>query len=453
MPRPSVTSEFVRTPAASPVDAGARVMALIGHGSDKLVIQQAIVKGTADGQDPLAHTATAILKVGNFKGTEDYVMTTDYILTAGKIDWSPANDQPVTGATYYVTYEYAKVTADYAPFLTDSFDEVINRVGPINLTTGDLDVTSYLTAAAQIAFNVGVRQVIICQVETNDTTGFSGAYDKLEQPIETVNPYYIVPLLGSLGTIGDFNTARGTALTHVNKMSSEEFGKERQLYTGLKDYVGSGLGVSDFVALATALGTSRVILAGQYNPLRVIDSSDVELDGTFEAVMLASYRSSQSRASDPMMNKPITGAFSGYATRWGDIDIDNLVDGSVCVTEETAGVIKVVDDITTDNSDEIEIDINTVEARDVLVSTLRNAIYDRYVGARGDNTISSQLKKFTNDYLSGQVGTGLIAAIGAISANRKPGSLREWEIAFSYLPITKVRDIKIRFSVDLGLAA
>jgi len=454
MGRPLVTSQFVRTPAASPVAIGARVMALIGKGSDSFTIQEQVTRGSG-ASDTLAHTATAISKVGDFKGTKDYVVTTDYALDSGAIRWETGHG-PATGETYYVTYVYAKAVTDYEPFLTDNFDDVVNQCGDIELTTGVLNVDSYLTMAAQIAFNIGVRQIIICQIATNNTAGFSDAYDKLENPISGINPYYIVPLLGSLATSGDFITAKGTALAHCLKMSSEEFGKERRLYTGQKDYVGTGISVDDLVTEAGALLESRVTLTGNWDPIRVVSqntgSVDVILDGCFQAVMLASYRTTQF-VSDPMMNRPIQGAYTGFNTRWGDIEVDTLVDGGVCVCEEISGVIKVIDDITTNTSDEIEVDINTVEARDTLISMARKAVESRFKGIRGDNSVSSQMSSFMEIFLAQRLGEGLIAGIGAISASRQIGSLRKWQIAFSYLPVTKVRDIKIVFSVDLGLAA
>lgn len=453
MARPMVTSQFVRTRAASPVAIGARVLALIGKGTDSFTVQEAVVRGSGT-NDTLGHTATAIVKVGDYKGTAEYVVTTDYILDAGGIKWVGSH-KPATGATYYVTYSYAKVAADYDPFLTDDFSEVVTRCGDIELSSGDLTVDSYLTAAAQIAFDIGVRQVIICQIEANTAAEFKDAYDKLENPVDGINPYYIVPLLGSLSASGDFDTAKGTALQHCLKMASEEFGKERRLYTGKKDYVGSGLAVDDFTTEAAALMESRVTLSGNYNPIRVISqptgSVNVTLDGCFDAVRLAAFRTTQF-ASDPMMNRPIQGAFTGFETRWGDIEVDTLVDGGVCVSEEISGVIRVVDDITTNTSDEVEIDIATVEARDVLITMNRTAVEGRYKGARGDNSISDQLKSFEDSFLDMRIGEGLIAAKGAIGAGRVPGSLRKWQIAFNYLPVTKVRDIVIKFSVDLGLA-
>lgn len=452
MARPMVTSQFIRTPAASPVAIGSRIMALVGKGSDSFTIQEKVIRGATD-TDTLLHTATALLKVGDFKGTTDYAVTTDYTLDTGAIKWEVSKG-PSVGAVYYVTYTYAKVSADYEPYMTDNFADVIQQNGDIFLTSGVLNDDSYLAMAAQIAFNVGVRAIIICQVDANTPQGFADAYDKLENPVNGINPYYIVPLLGSLVDSSAFTTAQGTALAHCHKMASEEFGKERRLYVGKKDY-GSGVSINDLVAEANALLDTRVTLAGNYDPVRVVSentgSVNVTLDGCFQSVMLASYRSTQF-ASDPMMNRPIGGAFSEYATRYGDIDVDTLVDNGVCVCEEIVGIIKVVDDITTNTSDEIEVDINTVEARDVIISLARRAVDARFKGIRGDNTVSSQLKAFMATFLEQRLGEGLIAGIGAISASRQIGSIRKWQIEFSYLPVTKVRDIKIIFSVDLGLA-
>jgi len=456
MGRPRVTSQFVATPAASPVAVGTRVMAIIGPGSDSFTIQEAVVKGSAGGEDTLANIATAIVKVGDYKGTQNYAATADYLLTGGKIDWSPSGagaKEPEVGATYYVTYTYDKdEEVDYLPYLTDNFSDVVTKEGIIHATNGVLDVASYLTEAAQIAFNIGVRQVIICPIITNDQAGYEAALTRLENPVNSVNPYYIVPLLGSLA-IDEFDAVKALALAHCNKMASEEFGKERMLYTGKKNYGGSGseLGVDDFVNEAEALLSSREVLCGNYDPIRVIDSESIVLDGCFQAVSLAAFRCTQF-ISDPMMNRPIVGAFTGFNTRWGDIDIDNLVDGGVCVAEELSSIIKVVDDITTNTSDEIEVDINTVEARDILIMTLRTQIDRKFKGARGTNSVSSELKSYVEDYLAQRVADGTIAGMGSVTANRQTGSLRRWEITFTYLPVTKVRDIKVKFSVDIGLA-
>lgn len=55
--------------------------------------------------DPLPDPA--VLDIVEVKqGGTTYVKTTDYRLTAGNVDWSPAGAEPATGSTYQVTYKY-----------------------------------------------------------------------------------------------------------------------------------------------------------------------------------------------------------------------------------------------------------------------------------------------------------------------------------------------------------
>jgi hypothetical protein len=56
-------------------------------------------------QDPLPD-ASVLEIISVTQGATTYVATTDYLLTDGKVDWTPAGNEPSPGSTYTVTYRY-----------------------------------------------------------------------------------------------------------------------------------------------------------------------------------------------------------------------------------------------------------------------------------------------------------------------------------------------------------
>ena len=67
-------------------------------------------------QDPLPQTSVlSIIEVK--QGGTTYVATSDYLLTAGKVDWTPTGYEPAPGSTYTVKYRYI---TDVTPASVDS---------------------------------------------------------------------------------------------------------------------------------------------------------------------------------------------------------------------------------------------------------------------------------------------------------------------------------------------
>lgn len=60
---------------------------------------------TTGAQDPLPDTSVLSL-IEVKQGGTTYTATTDYLLTAGKVDWTPAGAEPAPGSTYTVKYRY-----------------------------------------------------------------------------------------------------------------------------------------------------------------------------------------------------------------------------------------------------------------------------------------------------------------------------------------------------------
>lgn len=69
---------------------------------------QTVVRGSPNNTaDVLQHSPTEVLLVT--QGATTYASTTSWVLTDGKIDWSPAGAEPAVGSSYQVTYRYLDV--------------------------------------------------------------------------------------------------------------------------------------------------------------------------------------------------------------------------------------------------------------------------------------------------------------------------------------------------------
>jgi hypothetical protein len=77
-----------------------------------------IVHGSYSGcSDPLPDTSVVSI-VSVSQGGTTYVPAQDYRLTADRVDWSPLGDEPATGSTYSVTYQYRTIVAPISPDTT-----------------------------------------------------------------------------------------------------------------------------------------------------------------------------------------------------------------------------------------------------------------------------------------------------------------------------------------------
>lgn len=102
----------------------------------------ALVHGTfAGAQDPLPDTSVIEIVLVTQGGTT-YVKDTDYKLTAGKVDWSLAGNEPAPGSTYSVTYRY--ITAVQPTDVDDTGFTVSGAV------SGTLILTNYYAKLPRI---------------------------------------------------------------------------------------------------------------------------------------------------------------------------------------------------------------------------------------------------------------------------------------------------------------
>lgn len=69
-------------------------------------VTRTLVHGSFSGAlDPLPDTSIVDI-ISVVQGTTTYAKTTDFQLTAGKVDWTPAGAEPLPGSSYDVTYQF-----------------------------------------------------------------------------------------------------------------------------------------------------------------------------------------------------------------------------------------------------------------------------------------------------------------------------------------------------------
>ena len=449
---PGVQSVFVASPGGEALIGAIRLPAIVGQGQSTYEVTELVVRGSGT-TDTLGHTATQIVRVGNYSSTSDYVITTDWLLTAGNIDWSPAGEAPSTGQSYYVTYKYAKAIGDYIPKLFDNMDDVINEYGPITFTGTTLDQTSYLSLGAKLAFGNGAQQVILCQVNDPATaSSFDDAFTLLEEEVGGQNPNIIIAILDSLSNSGSpsspFDSGITYLLAHVLKMSDRAFGKERIAFTSLWD----GATPADIIAKAGAVKNERISIVAPTNVICTVSyngvSADCQVGGNFVACALAGRDVAQDPA-EPLTRKIITG-FKQLATIYTKTQMDNLATAGVCVIKETAGILRIRHGLTTDMTTANTQEITVVQIKDYAVQNVRNGC-DSYIGTKLVTGTTKKIEVSVGTILSQIIDADIIVRFANVSARRDQLEPRRVKVSFSILPVYPLNWVDITFTIDLNL--
>lgn len=459
MSRPNVTSTYTASPTSAPTSASQRILAIIGEGATSFTVTESVVRG-AGTSDALVHMAVSIIRVGNYSTTTDYSSPTDYSLAAGAVSWVIGHG-PATGATYWVTYTYAKAPADYAPKYFTDYNAILSNYGPIAATGGVLNAASYITMAANLAMGpgIGANQLVIVQLNpavpgSPLLADFQAALTTLQQPVApgNIKPYYIVPLIGKCSD-ADATSVIAASLAHCIQMADPQFLAERRAYSGLKNNATYNSLISALQAFGN-VGNSRLTLAANFDPQLTIISGGVQqvvtLDGSFVACALAALRSTQ-QVSQPELNKLIS-SFSNFVTNFTPIQIDSIDNNGGMVLEDVSGVITTVNDVTVDVASDIEKSIPTVETRDDIIAGVRLQLKRTVLGLRGDPTVPSKIEDQVDGYLSSRRASGDISSFSPSHASLKPGSTTAYTVSFSYKPAGEVLSITVNFSIDLNLA-
>lgn len=94
-----------------------------------------VTKGVSGSLDLLPDSSVASI-ISVTQGATTYVASTDYVLNADRVDWSPAGAEPATGSTYSVTYRYLDAVTPVS-----TTDDTVTLTGGVTGTTVLLSYT------------------------------------------------------------------------------------------------------------------------------------------------------------------------------------------------------------------------------------------------------------------------------------------------------------------------
>jgi hypothetical protein len=296
--------------------------------------------------------ATNLPKSGvTLTGGSDYVKiaTTDTVNSSLYIGAGTANsllgftsgsfvetpDAPATGVNYFVTYEYAKVTADYTPKFYFTLQSVVNDYGPVSNSTS-------ISLGASLAFQNGASIVCVIQQDPDDGSVFAQVQNSLNKLLSTANISIVVSLAGTANAqlLAVIKNHVDTASSTINKL-------ERTTIVGLEGTYTD----QDMLGFASSVSDKRVVLLNNSTVTNKLfigtDTTETVVGSQFVAAALAGVRCNPSfDVAQPMTREVISG-FTSITNTLTQAEKSLLINQGVCVVDTIQAVPKVLFGTTT----------------------------------------------------------------------------------------------------------
>ena len=410
---PGTIIEEIQNPASVNPTTSQRTPCFIGTASEYVkVTYEAVIRSSTGLADDLAYTSEGIYEVvqcGSQRGLGDYVEGTHFNLIGDQIVWTSSGIVTV-GATYYVTYRYNRPSTDYIYKEFTKYEDVTADLGD--------DIPDHpLVMISKLALRwFSLPKIAVVQVPATETsTDYANAIDATK--------YRDIQTICALTT----NTAvQAYLINHVLERSLKDNGRYRMTYMGMP--VGTDLGDdSDPTSLkgkAVSIQKERVVLVNAtralyyYNDLTTGEEASTVVDGAFIAAVVAAYRDSFIHPTTTLLNKIISGIElydEDYDDYYSEYQLTQAGASSLFLLAPSGGFIKVIDDLTTDNSTVERNNINIITAKDYIAKdvaiqidrTFKGSLIKNRPNYAGvvQNYLQTLFKTYLNNNVIEQIGT------------------------------------------------
>ncbi|HRZ18871.1 MAG TPA: hypothetical protein P5136_02330 [Methanofastidiosum sp.] len=447
---PGTRLEDVTQPKSVNISSTQRTPCFIGIASNYIkVTYEQVTRGTGD-FDELAYSSAGIYQVtqtGKQRGLKDIIAGTHYTLvntgTSSGLLWTTAGKAYVpSGSTYFVNYSYNRPYDPVYltnPELNDYRYKEFTAFEDVVADLGDDIPTNPLVMICKIALKYfNVPKVATVQVRTTSSSDYADALSLIL--------YRDVQTVCCLTTSAAVRTLLNN---HVTERCLPDNMRFRMGWTGAATgtAIGDESDPNSIRGIAAGLKNELMVMVNAtrakyyYNDPTTREQLYTVVDGAFIAAVIAAYRDSFSYPCTNLLNKTISGLElyeEDYEDYYSEYMLEQAGSSSVFLVQNgTGGAIKVMDDLTTDNSTVERNNINIITAKhfiakDVAIQMDRT-FKGRLILDRGvyQNTVAGYLAIMFSIYKQ----AGIIEDVGTIKVTL-PSTRRDTvEIFYSYYAV------------------
>lgn len=389
------TYTFVDADFSVPTAATAAevVAAILSHFTG--VTGTAVVVSGGHNYVKIATTATSNSSLYIGTGTSNSILG----FTAGSYVQTP--DAPAAGVDYFVSYEYAKVTADYTPKFYFTLQAVTNDYGPVSGSTS-------ISLGSSLAFQNGASIVCVCQENPADGSPVSQVQSALNKLLATQNIWIVVSLEG-----GSNPQLLSAIKQHVDTASSTINKLERRAFVGFDETV-TTFTDQDMLNYALAADDERVLLLNSSENVNTMfvgtATTATQVGSQYVAAALAGVRCNPAYdVSQPVTREVISG-FATISNTLTQAEKSLLINQGVCVIDVVSGVPKVLFGTTTDFATVAAQLEQVTEISDFCVQSLRGLLDPIFIGQRLLSNTPSQVQTVVSAILQSIQQSNIIVA-------------------------------------------
>ena len=439
------------TPQFGGVGTGPRVLGIVGTGHSYVpILDTAVVKGTANGTDaiPLGGlTFVSVSLVGDTPDTSQYILGTDFNMVGSSLVWLATGKQPTTGATYYVTWNRAKINPqDYVPGPTTTFTN--GQMAAVRTQYGselENGVYNVIPLAANLAFQNGAAQIIISQALTAGQTDLQTGIDNMKSQ----NIRFLVVPQATNSTLDTY------VWNHVTTQSSPSTRHERIFITSADGFSDA---TTTIAAKATSYSSDRFWICAPPSvaitlqdavvnqPEQLLIPSALALASAFAGVCC----NPSNDDAQPLLRQPIVGIDNLSSFNYQETDKNVLGAAGVTVINNDPPMY-IRDALTTNITN-----VNTATASvrvltDYIIINLRSGLNRAFIGTKITSQTTAQIAgavtTFMNNLLNPPNQIIQVFLQNSLSVQQSTIDPRTINISFTFMPIYPLTYVNVTMSL------